>query len=385
MWDPRTNVRGKAVTPSLLVLAAILGCADAALAPKSRTDVRAVYFGNGGIGVITDEGDAVERLDALDLPVRGRATSGDLPWILLSILPPGETGHLSFYDVCAGREVKRVDLGDGTLPGSSIVLGAGYTLATTRDGDRIFYSQATKAGDPGIAILDGSAREAVGFLEGIEPFGEGIAVIPPGPAFPGGAIAVNGRRVGQPDQRVYIASHRGELLDSLGGPGTSMRNVLGALQESDGRHLWLASPSALARVDLTTGAVVASAPWPGFGAGQVAEVGDGTFLVTDTGYRIDYPGFGYVYRLDEDLDVVERIDVTTLFGGALESPTSTQTWGVAVDKESGVAWVVAGTMRRGPLFPLQPPRVLEIDLATNEVVRVMDAPGLGDLGVISPC
>jgi DNA-binding beta-propeller fold protein YncE len=281
----------------------------------------------------------------------------------------------------------------------SLYIG-GTALAFSPDGTRLFVGNAYRvnpsANPPpdgeAVAVLDANATHVLGTVGPIQVVeGAGLAQLPPGAARAAGGVLAIGTRLrsasGQPTQSQLFVIDPGTLavVDSAvfrppGAGATSAPDTLTQVVPApDGRSVYVVGRSGLLyHYDLVARTVLATTPIPN---GAVAVAPDGqTLYVTDAGDFFNTPGSGLVEVFGPNLEPRPPIDLRTVAAAANGQAPSTT--GAAVSLDGSRLYVATGTASIGPLFPVQPLRLLIIDRASGALLRAVPVDDFGGATLI---
>lgn len=261
------------------------------------------------------------------------------------------------------------------------VLG-GEKIGVWPDGSRL-YTYAIRNGVYGIAAIAMPTRQPVAFSG---PWNvSSITAVPPSAKFPQGALALVASRNnadGGPfwGLKTYLLDpYTLTPTDSLLATdldGTDDQETWQVVSAHDGHTLYIAGSERLAQFDLVNRRVTASVARASLGALTLA--GNGQLLIlTDAGRWPESPGSGLLHLYGSNLEPLGTIDVSSPLGGHPYSPTATVT-GLAVASLDGrTVYAPTGTFLRGPLYPIQPARILAVDVAEKKIRRVIELGGYG--------
>jgi hypothetical protein len=222
----------------------------------------------------------------------------------------------------------------------------------------------------GLALINTSNGSLAGFLPGLRapPWQNGMSGLAESALAPEGAIAVllgpGGTSTGA--FALAIVSARSLSVDTIAVPpeqlfpGDALRFVVAATPAS---VVYVIGYAGIYQFDLVAQQVTARAPVPSRAPPSVSP--DGQIVAfTDPGIWPDFPGSGRLFLYDSGLAQVARVDLgqDPVTGGRVVSRV------VAWSASSSLAFVSTGTAQNGPLYGIQPSRILVIDLTTASVV-----------------
>lgn len=350
-------------------------CADTgAVDPPSPPDPTAIYIGVRGVALL-DESSEVRVLETIPAPGLGATVQSETGQIVAVTSRTGGGAEVREIDACASDSYRLIAQVRQPLDSTGIVIINGTAMALSGSGETLAIGHAELDERFGLALLNVSAGRTVGFIPRLTV--ESVEHIPRRQHEIEWAVV--GERNGL-EEAIYLIGKDGEVLDSLSRSSLPVSSDIFYLAAADdGRSLTVRTRTHLFRLALPALTVEAETALEAMGS--IALLDDGSVIVADSGVWPDSPGSGYVYRVSGDFTSVDSIDVSTPLGGTPESRTATLTRTVSVAAGGSVALVSAGTTEIGPTFPIQPPKVMEIDLATHNVVRSIDVGALG-VGVV---
>ncbi len=382
--------RSPVILTGLAVLTLGLGCGRGPTAADSErvaTVVTTVEQSNAVLFLAVPSGQVIKRVD-LQARVEGAAISTDGRTLFLGTVGPGFQRDLLLLEVPSGREMRRIPLSSMGSP-INIVDSAGVMTAevigATEQRDRIGLWRARKNGIFGAVLFDVSTGRPLSFAGPLNVAAGGIVTLTANSRYPDGAVAVIAGREnagGGPrtNASIYILNrHTFEIIDSLttlNVPELLNQNLWRIIPTRSGTVLYILTNTQIVKYDLTTSSVVGTARNPA--QGSIVLTPDETrLIVTDGGTWPDFPGSGLLYVFDQSLHPISQIDVSTPIGGRPNSPTATRT-GLAVSSLNGdTLYVRAGSDAIGPLYPVQPARLLVVDLRNATLVRAIELTGDG--------
>jgi hypothetical protein len=254
-----------------------------------------------------------------------------------------------------------------------------HALAPTPSGTRMLLAPARRAGDFGVAVLDGATRDPVDFLGPLNASPEGITTVPPSGTHVNGAVVIAGTRTsGAGPKEGWLF-----LLDGVSlAPRDSVRLTSGVDDEwaglgqviaaPFGEAVYIRGPDGLLRYDLLTRDVTASPPTDVRGRLSVAADGGSIYLADEGDGRFS-AGTGFLYRYSADLATVEPIDLRAeAVNGSGPTIQSAATSG-----DSRTIYVLVGNPSIGPVFPGQSLRVLVVDAISKAVGHSFPVGGYG--------
>lgn len=262
----------------------------------------------------------------------------------------------------------------------------GEVAAVSHDGTDLYMWRTSSDGTWGIARFNLQTREVVAFSGPWNLVAGGLVPLKPSAAFAQGALAVVGLRGGLGPRggqaRLYFLNPASlAVLDSIQ-PSTIANedDVWQFLPAPDGQSAYVAGRTTLVRYDLVQRWMTASKPREANGLLSLMP-GGGTLVLSDGGSWPDSPGSGVLRLYDANLVAAGTIDVSAPLGGQANSPTATQVGMAMASKDGRTLYVRAGSEERGPLYPVQPARLLIVDMIDRSVVRSMSLGGYG-LGLV---
>ncbi len=342
----------------------------------------------------------ISRRIALDGAVEELVAAPEGRTIYAGIVGAGFRRSLAAVDVRTATSLWSLPLSENGQPSviDGIGLLTGEVLAVSPDGRRLYMARAVRSGVGGIAVLDLTSKRPVLFdgpwsvaAGGIVPLAINTTV----PLLRDGALAVVASRQnsagGGPrrGEKVYLlAPGTLAVLDSIAPDvlgGSATQEIWQVVASPDGRRLYVAGSERIVQFDLATRRVEASVARPSLGAISVAADGS-TVVVTDAGRFPDTPGSGLLFTYGSDLVPRGTIDVSSPLGAVPRSPSAIAT-GIALSQRSGhLMYVRAGTPSIGPLYPVQPARLLLVDPVERRVTQTLETGGngLGPIALGSP-
>jgi hypothetical protein len=251
---------------------------------------------------------------------------------------------------------------------SGIEVWAPDVMTLSPDAGSLVMSFARLNGRGGIASLDLATRSVAHFAP-IVPRA-GIATIEAGTLFPRGAVVVAGARDSITRGRTIYFLDPTDLavLDSivpstLGADADSVEQVL---PTRNGGVLFLNSVHRLLRFDTRTRTFTATSPKPVEGAIWLAQ-DEGQVVLPDGGLGPDNPGTGRVYVFDaQTLQPTGSVLLPPSAGGGPRVSNSA-TPGFTARQ----LYLVTGTARIGPNYPVDPAALIDLDLIALTVKRVI--------------
>lgn len=370
-----------------LALAILSSCSQPAAPDLASRDLAFVAFTSGehtsAVAVDTRAGKVVARLEPNSSPIgtHALAVSPDTEVLYLTAVDSDATSELLAVDARAVRvawEERLNDLAaDGAVPGLHLEAGQ---LGISPDGRALIMGDASQGGTLGLAVVDLGSRTPVAF---VAPFAQprfASRSLPAGGRYPNGAIVMTATRtLSQPASAGALYVLDGKTLsvrDSIPltpvageGSGGLAKLVL----SPDGTRVYVVGPAFLYVYGLAEHRLLASTARPSFGDITISP--DGTRIyVTDPGDGLDSPGSGFVFEFDAELDPLPAIDLRT---SAAVKGLPPRTISGAISGDGTKLFLTSGSAGIFGLFPLQPDRLLTIDLATGAVIGSVL---LGDLG-----
>jgi len=240
-------------------------------------------------------------------------------------------------------------------------------MTLSPDGRFIVMSFARFNGRGGIASLDVGARSIAHFAPFVPR--AGLSTIGPG-FFPGGAIVVAGARDSTSRTRSIYFLRPDDLivLDSIDRTvaGMALDTLQQVVPAGAGDVLFLNMGHQIARFDMRSRSVTAVAAKPVEGAVWLSQ--DAAVLVLpDGGLGPDSPGTGRVYVFDAStLQLRGTIGLPQSSGGGPRVSDA-----VATGLVPNQMYLVTGTARIGPNYPVDPAALLLLDISELSVKRVV--------------
>lgn len=261
-----------------------------------------------------------------------------------------------------------------------------HEVEVSPDGDRIFLagSQGEVEGDWGVAVLDRDNLESVGFVGPYPRSSMSLAVVPPGPFGPAGALAVApadssgwtnaGRRIMLVDPGTFEVIDSVDLSAELVDESDGIAQMVAA---PGGDALYLRSLSGwLLKYDLIGRRVVARVPAsapPCLRCLTVAPDGDRLYLAHT--WTRDAPSSGMISVYDAGLAEQPPIDLSGIevprWNAAGSDPPALNMVAVAPD---GTLLIAAGAML-AQLWGFQSGRILFVHPDSHEVLDIIALDG----------
>lgn len=377
-------LRLSSVRAAVVVLAVmVVGCGPSNTEPEpAQPEASVVFFGRSGSVVITAQGD-VSSIPALTGSTQGGVTAKDA-WLAVAPVEEGRRALVGI-DVCTGSTVVDLPLGIPAGP-NGLVLRRGEALAIDDEGSRLAVWETLLDGRSGLAVVGLEEDTLFAFLPGIRRMPAGIVFLASSSALPEGGTAVLGEPYGG-SGRVFVVDAKGTTVASADAEKLwGMKDELWQiLPRRDGSGLVVAGEHWVSGVRLPD----LEREWTHerVGHGWVTDAGHARLLLTDGGIWPDDPASGMVYLMDISTGATDSIDVSTPLGGTPHTLTATVSLTAAVSTNGVHAFVVTGTARRGPTYPIQPPRVVVLNLTERRVMHVVDVShlGLGPVALSKEC
>lgn len=346
--------------------------------------VIATVSGDLGLQVIDPSVGCVAARARLGAGIEGAALSPDGAVVFLGVKLPGFRNELIALDARTARELWRMPLGDGGSPNvlDGVGLVSGEVLSVSTDGDLLYLWRATSRGSEGITAINLRTRRPVAFSGPWNVAAGGVVPLVLGTA-PGD------RRLAVIASRQYDTASRSQeaiyLLDasSLVVVDSIMASEIGAGQgiwqvipDPQGHGFYVAGSEQIVRYDLATRRVIARTVRLGLGA-LTLTYGGNVLVLTDTGTWPDSPGSGLLLLYGPNLESLGTIDISTPLGGAPHSASAISTGLAAPGRDERTVYVRAGSESLGPLYPMQPARLLVVDVVSRALLRTIDLGGFG--------
>lgn len=351
---------------------------------------------SGGSNVLYAFDPGTGRVDAwppLGAAVYGGVLSADSRTLFLSIRNSGFRSDLVAINARSGNALWSLTIATAGQPRilDGVGLLTGEVMAVASDDSLLYLWRSVKDSVVGIAALNLKTQRPVAFsgpwnvaAGGIQPMTQRCNA----PRAVLMLVADRQNASGGPrrDEAVYtLDAHTLAPLDSISLPelgASPAEDVWQALPSADGRTLYVATSTRIVRYDPCNRSILASTTRPATGMlAVVAAAAETTLILTDVGVWPDTPGSGFIYLLDQNLDLLDSIDVSTPIGGDPKTPTATVTGSAAGGSDGRTVYVRAGSDEVGPLYPPQPARLLVLDFVNRRLVRAVDLTGFG-LGLL---
>ena len=371
--DPvSSNYLAVAVTFSLMTSA--FACHNPFVPSDGEDAVYVLAAGQEIIVVSPQAGVVVSRFGRVPDFKDGIALFPDSDAVLLSGLDDGADQRVILaIDLAREKILWResvADIADRSDIGP-IAIGGERNVAVSSDGTSLLVASAVQNGVVGVVILDADSRDPIGFIGPLVLGREGATILPSGEVWPSSRLILAGRRsVDSPrtDWLFVLDPTATNIVDSahVTTPDGNALNISHMVAAPDGRHVYLAGNSLVSRFDFVTGTVVATQPSPARGWLTIGARGEKLYM-TDAGDGRDFPGTGLLYVYDASLGTLETIDLQHPdFNGA--PPVAIK---AAESKAGDLLYVLSGTARRGPLFGVQPGRLMIVNLSTRRVTGLI--------------
>lgn len=380
--------------PSRLRLAAIA----TSLLAVSCVGVTGPTLGDAVVLVVGNSASSITVVDGGGDSVLGRvgpiASYKGPGWIsadssVFFLVAAGDSGKLTLYEVALStlsviRAVRTSEISARSTVGSLTVYGD-YLVVPTPDGTGLLMN-AARGGVPGIAYVDAASLTPRLFFDSLltAPYG---AAMMASTGTPGGVeVLVLTRRLSPAPAadwlRVFSASGQ-EIRDSLevapaaiGGGYPTSTEVLAAGRTAT---VYVVRPGLVTRFNLDTKQEMDSV-LTGSGRGWLCrDARTGRLYLTNPGDGFDSPGTGMLTVYDSTLAPLPSVDLRgESVGGMAPVLRSCE-----VNDRLHVLYVSSGTGSAGPLFGVQPGRLLSVGIGDSAFVRAvpLDDWGVGQIVV----
>ena len=240
-------------------------------------------------------------------------------------------------------------------------------LRSSFDGSAVVACPVSVDSSIGVLVLDAATGARRNFVADVTCSGAVSAL-------PDGRFLLAGRRTPGStlsDSLFLLDADRGAIVDAFRmSPGLQQVGSLSPL--GDGSRVLVGGDATLLRYNLVFRSIEVAIQRRSPGELTVSGPAE-SVLLSDPGTGFDFPSSGLIREYDASLRSVRELDLRA-FGTNGVPPTM----GAARVTPDGAFVVLgAGTPPRGPLYGVQPARVLVLDTRTGRLVRAID---LGDWG-----
>jgi hypothetical protein len=345
----------------------------------------------------TREGDPFSLLDLKSGRVVGQPSSGlgafgqDARAVSAdtSMLVSSGGGKLVGFDLRAERILWTESLGaPGQQRFSGQLIYASIAMALTVDGTQLLAADSHANGTTGVAVLNGTTRDAVGFIDGLRA-AKLLTFSVDSLASTSRILALGTRRAST--NGLETDRWQGQLF-LIGGNPIAIQDSLKFLSAADsiaggvaemtldraGRYLYYVTYGRkLHKYNLAQRSDVAVLTVPSFG-GLALSRDESSIYMIDGSHTQDDPGLGAFYIIDSDLHGIQRLDLAAARRDGLPPILNC----VTVSKDGESIYLGAGTASRGPTYGVQHGSVIVINATTRTVDRVLPLDGWGVLSIL---
>lgn len=242
------------------------------------------------------------------------------------------------------------------------------SIALSPDEGSLIVCRATVGGVEGLGILDEATGNLTQFVANAPC--RHVLVIAASARHPAGALVLLGRRdlaVQRSDSLFIMDLSTNAVTDSLRVPDTG--RLVGWVGTPAGDALIFGTDLNLWKYDFNMKAMVAQARRPPLALGAITySPTKNRLLLSESGVSFDVAGSGQVYEYDLSLRETRRVSLV----GAVPEGTPAILGSVLESQDGRYLVLGTGTARRGPLFGVQPARVLILNASTYKLVKRLD-------------
>lgn len=374
------EARRLAAASTIVALTGIVGCRDATT-PQGHPQLALLATADGDPLTVLDvrSGAVIER------PTSGVGVFGEDARALSAhspVLYYSGAGKLVRFDLTTRSIAWTEQLGGGQearFGGQTIY--ANFAIAISPDESSLLVADSYNLGSVGVAVLDVSARNAIGFIDNIRI--RKMFTIQPGELLPDGGVLALGTRSAQivdddAERRrgqFYFLSGTptviGDSVKFLTAADSVAGGVADMIVDAAGKYAYFTTFNRkLYKYDLPNRAYAGSINLPAYGPLALSQDGQSIYVIDATQTR-DAPGSGFMYVADAALNAAETIDLNAAAREGLPPQLNSVVVG------DGLVFVGAGTSSRGPLYGVQHGSVIAVDTRARTVKQILALPTWG--------